>query len=187
MYYLNYERVDITADVTAPSERHSSTVIPSYANGTPTAVASSDHDSSSTRIAEAAPSAPNHHIESSKEASNERPKESYKESPPAVPQRGTSVDEFNLAKEWMNKLFGRNRAWSYEEDEVLASLLPISRDDRALLSWAYGLPRDLEGWALVDGERTSKPKQGLLALLRHFPSEIDKWRGVRTSLDELYE
>jgi hypothetical protein len=105
-----------------------------------------------------------------------------------VPQRGTDAyGIFNETKQWLTKLFHLDRAWSHEEDEVLASLLPISREDRALLSWAYNLPRDIEGWALADGERTSKPKQSLLALLRHFPSEIDKWRRVRTSLDELYE
>src|SRR5262249_38352716 len=99
MYYLDCEpeRVDSTADVSAPSEKHSNTLRLSHDNGTPTVVASSDHDSSSIRTTVAAPSAPNRHIESSKEASNER----SKESPPTVPHRGTGVDEFNSTKEWM--------------------------------------------------------------------------------------
>jgi DNA-binding transcriptional MocR family regulator len=56
MYYLNGEpeRVDSRADVPAPPEKHSSNVIPCHADGMPTAVASSDHDSSSTRTAVAA-------------------------------------------------------------------------------------------------------------------------------------
>jgi predicted phage replisome organizer len=104
-----------------------------------------------------------------------------KEIPPTVPPRGTDRDDLTSTKEWLNKVFGRKRVWSYEEDQLLASLLPIAREDRALLSWAYTLRRDSEGWALIDGERASKPKQGLLMLLREFSSEIDKWRSVRAN------
>jgi hypothetical protein len=42
------------------------------------------------------------------------------------------------------------------------------------------LPRDTEGWTLVDSQRTSKLKQSLIVLLREFSSEIDKWRMVRS-------
>ncbi len=104
------------------------------------------------------------------------------EEPSTVSQRETSVNDFSSTKEWLNKFFGRQRAWSYEEDQLLAGLLPISRSDRALLSWAYTLPRDPEGWVLIDGKRTSKPKQSLVTLLREFSSETDKWRLVRANL-----
>ena len=43
----------------------------------------------------------------------------------------------------------------------------------------YKLPRDNEGWALMNGKRASKPKQSVLLLLQAFSSEIDKWRSVR--------
>src|SRR5262249_2025853 len=136
---------------------------------------------SSTRTAVSALSAPNHHIESSKEASSEGPKESYKEGkkePPTVPQRGTSTDEFNLAKEWLNKLFGRKRAWSREEDHLLLGLLPISPEERALLSWGYGLPSDPAGWVYMRDIRLTRRKKHLLTFLREFASEVDKWRSV---------
>jgi predicted phage replisome organizer len=97
------------------------------------------------------------------------------EEPPTVPHGGTGVNDFNATKELLNKLFRRQLAWSEDEDRLLKALLPISRDDRALISWAYTLPRDSEGWALIDGEHTSKPKQSLLGLLREFSSEIHKW------------
>lgn len=84
------------------------------------------------------------------------------------------------AKKWVNSLFGRQREWSYEELQLLSTLLPIDKADRALLSWAYTLPRDAEGWVLIDGARASKPKDSLVALLREFSSEIDKWRTVRS-------
>jgi hypothetical protein len=104
--------------------------------------------------------------------------------PPSVPQRGTErglgIDDL---KAWINTLFGRQGAWSYEETQLLSELLPISKEDRGLLSWAYKLPRDNEGWALVDHKRSSKPKQNLISLLREFSSEIDKWRSVRSNHD----
>jgi hypothetical protein len=80
----------------------------------------------------------------------------------------------------MNSLFGRQREWSYEEQSELSRLLPtIEKEDRALLSWAYTLPRDSEGWALIKGNRASKPKQSILLLVREFGSEIDKWKSMR--------
>jgi hypothetical protein len=66
---------------------------------------------------------------------------------------------------------------------LLSELLPIDKSDLELLWWAYTLPRDAEGWVLVDGERTSKPKQSLVTLLREFSSELDKWRSVRSNAD----
>jgi predicted phage replisome organizer len=102
-------------------------------------------------------------------------------------ERHDKETDFDDAKRWVNSLFGRQRAWSYEEDELLSRLLPISKEDRALLSWAYALPRDFDGWALVDGERGSKPKHSILLLLREFGSEIDKWRSVRARGDDLDE
>lgn len=87
--------------------------------------------------------------------------------------------DFEQAKKWFNSLFGRQRAWSYEEDQLLSQLLPIEKGDRDLLSWAYTLPRDAEGWALVGSDKLSKRKQSLVSLLREFASELDKWRSVR--------
>jgi hypothetical protein len=122
---------------------------------------------------------------------NERKKEGMKE-PPVVPQGGTETDlhneslidqNFEKLKNWVNSLFGRQRAWNYEEMNLLTELVPISREDRALLSWAYTLPRDVEGWAIVDGEQLSKPKHSALLLLREFSSEIDKWKSVRVNLN----
>jgi len=109
------------------------------------------------------------------------------EEPLTVPQRGTNADrvDFNKAKQWLNDLFGRKRAWSDDEDDLLANLLPISADDHKLIQWGYSLPRDSEGWALVGGERVSKPKHSLIVLLREFNSEIDKWRSVRKQGEEL--
>jgi hypothetical protein len=109
------------------------------------------------------------------------------EEPSTVSQRETRANDFSATKEWLKKLFGRQRAWSYKEDQLLAGLLPISRNERALLSWAYTLPRDSEGWVLIDGERASKPKQSLITLLREFSSEIDKWRSARANHNEASE
>jgi hypothetical protein len=39
---------------------------------------------------------------------------------------------------------GDRKGWSYEEQQLLSRLLPIPKPDRALLSWAYMLPRDKE-------------------------------------------
>lgn len=122
-------------------------------------------------------------------SSRAREKEGMKEGkkePPSVPQGGTGMNghgKFSIeeAKQWMSKLFGRERHWSYEELHLLSDLGLIAKNDRALLSWAYTLPRDNEGWALVDGKRASKPKQNLIGLLREFSSEIDKWRSVRSN------
>jgi len=117
----------------------------------------------------------------------ENRKENKKENrqlPPTVPQ-GTDADliaNASEAKDWLNQLFGRKRAWSYEEDALLSTLLPISREDQELISWGYSLSRDSEGWALIDGKRITKPKQSLLVLLREFSSELDKWRSARKTI-----
>lgn len=105
--------------------------------------------------------------------------------PPSVPQRGTerngkmTLDE---AKAWINSLFGRQREWSYEETRLLSELLPISKEDRALLSWAYTLPKDREDWVTHKGIRLSKCKESVLLLLEQFSSELDKWRAKKASL-----
>lgn len=109
--------------------------------------------------------------------------------PPSVPQGGTGTNghrELSIPdlQSWISKLFGRERAWSYEETHLLSDIAPVSKKDRALLSWAYSLPRDDEGWALVSGKRASKPKQNIIGLLREFASEIDKWRSVRANSGE---
>ena len=99
--------------------------------------------------------------------------------PPTVPQWGTGVNDFNATKQWLNTLFGRKRPWLYEEEQLLATLLPIDGEERELLCWGYALPRDSKGWALVNGKRATKPKENIVTLLRKFPSEIDKWRSMR--------
>jgi hypothetical protein len=119
-------------------------------------------------------------------SSDDEGRKERRKEPPTAPQGGTETNchkELSLEelKEWMSKLFGRERAWSYEELQLLSGIAPVEKNDRALLSWAYTLPRDNEGWALVRGKRASKPKQNLIGLLREFSSEIDKWRGVRTN------
>jgi predicted phage replisome organizer len=112
--------------------------------------------------------------------------------PPIVPQRGTDECSLNFleAKQWLSELFGRKTLrWirgrrrdclSVKEKEVLVHLPPISREDRDLIQWGYSLPRDSEGWALVNGRRVTKPKQSLFVLLCEFSSEVDKWRSVQT-------
>jgi hypothetical protein len=109
--------------------------------------------------------------------------------PPSSPQGGDGGEpEFSIedAKRWLNSFFpGRQREhWSREELGLLTDeVLPVTKADRALLSWAYKLPRNKEGWAVVQDRQLSKPKQSLLLLLREFRSEIDKWRTVRTNLN----
>lgn len=63
---------------------------------------------------------------------------------------------------------------------MLSDTLPISPDDYDLLSWAYSLPRDEEGWAVDDDDRrVMRPKESLIQLLREFPSELDKSRSAK--------
>ena len=91
---------------------------------------------------------------------------------------------FEDAQKWLNSLFPKRerKHWGYEEKRLLSELLPIPKDDRALLSWAYKLPCDKAGWAIAQDKQQSKPKQSLIALLREFYSELDKWRSVRRNL-----
>lgn|SRR5262249_3877083 len=80
MYYLNCERerVDSPTDVSARSApERSSAAGPSYANCASRAAASSQRDSSTGGTGIVAPSDPNHHIEASKEPSDETSKESF--------------------------------------------------------------------------------------------------------------
>jgi len=174
IYQLNYnpERLELAQDSAELVEEGSSTIRLHGAKLTQSVVAQLDQGSSTVGQGVVSPPDPNHDIEPSIEAV-----------PPPVPQRGTTGDDFSAEKKWINSLFGRRRAWSCEEDHLLRELLPIDKADRALLSWAYMLPRNAEGWALLNGERTSKPKQSLVALLREFASEIDKWRSVRPKRD----
>jgi len=83
--------------------------------------------------------------------------------------------DFDQATLWLNSLFHRHisRRWSYEEMQLLNQLLPISRDDKALIDWAYGLPPSHRF-----NEQT-KLKQELTTLLREFNGEIDKIKSVR--------
>jgi hypothetical protein len=70
-----------------------------------------------------APSDTNRHIEPSIEPV-----------PPIVPRRGTEKEDVTTVKEWLNKMFRHKRSWSFEEDQLLSQLLPITCDDRNLLS-----------------------------------------------------
>jgi len=154
LYQLNYEpeRLEVVKGSAELILRNGSTVSLEASKGS---VASSGEGSRMIGPGVVAPSDTNHHIEPS-----------IKPVPPVVPQRGTSREDFIKAKEWLNKLFGRKLAWSHKEDQLLSALLPITLEERTLLSWAYTLPRNAEGWVLVDGHRTSKPKRSLVALLR---------------------
>lgn len=99
--------------------------------------------------------------------------------PEQLPANARKVEgiQHSEAQQWLNKLFERNRHWSYEEVHLLSEVLPIAQEDRDLLDWAYSLPRDEEGWAVDDaGARVMRPKDGLIQLLREFSSEIDKAR-----------
>ena len=86
------------------------------------------------------------------------------------------------AKQGLSDLFGRQRAWSDEEQKLFEKLMPITKIDLWLLRWAYLLDRNEKGWAVVDDTRLNKPKHNLIALLREFPSEVDKWRASRKQL-----
>jgi len=97
---------------------------------------------------------------------------------------GESNFGIDQARGWFNSLFGYQKTWSYEEDRLLSTLIPISKEERALISWAYKiLPRDREGWALYQGYRLSRPKQSLLPLLEEFRNEVQKWHSVKANLN----
>lgn len=92
--------------------------------------------------------------------------------PPPVPQGGqlsNSLD-FAEAKQFFHELFGRSRAWSYEEDQLLHALGSIRRDDAELIRVWFSLPADHPVF-----EKT-KRKHNLLTLLREFNAELDKAR-----------
>lgn len=84
--------------------------------------------------------------------------------------------ELEEATLWFNTLFHRNRPWTYEEQQLLTKIVPISRDDVALLTWAHKLPPDHRFF-----EQT-KLKQELTTLVREFNGEIDKIKSVRRAL-----
>lgn len=104
--------------------------------------------------------------------------------PPTIPQGGIAADrpstpfpeQFEQAQSWLNELFHRKRAWSAEEMHLLSQLLPIAKEDRALLTWAYRLPRSHKFF-----EHT-KLKQEVTTLLREFNGEIDKIKSVRKTI-----
>lgn len=102
--------------------------------------------------------------------------------PPIVPQGGTGENlDCQQAQTWLNKLFGRQKAWSAKEMHALSEVLPISAEDQALVDWLHGLERDGEGWAICpfDNAKLTKPKQSLSALIENFGEEIDKARAAR--------
>lgn len=94
------------------------------------------------------------------------------EVPPAVPQGGQLAEslDFGAAKQFFHELFGRSRAWSYEEDQLLHDLGGIRRQDAELLRVWFSLPADHPVF-----EKT-KRKHNLLTLLREFNAELDKAR-----------
>jgi hypothetical protein len=184
MYYLNYEpeRVDSIADVSAPSEKYSSTVRPSQANGTPTAVASSDQDSSSIRTSVAAPSAPNRHIESSKEPSNEPQKQSFSLSKDR--EKDKNLIQYDEAKQLFGKLseaaFGdplHETEWPREMEELLKQGLPIKRQNWELIDWFYRLSADHEIFTVT------YRRQSLRAVIQNLRSEPQKIRSARRAIE----
>lgn len=101
-------------------------------------------------------------------------------SPPAGPVKEKGNSNFAEAKLFFNKLFERNRHWTYEEEHLLSDALPITQEDYDLLNWAYSLPRDADGWAIDDeSRRVMRTKESLIQLLREFPSELDKCRSAQ--------
>jgi hypothetical protein len=92
--------------------------------------------------------------------------------PPTVPQGGQLEEslDFEAAKQFFHGLFGRSRAWSYEEDQLLHALGSIRRSDAELLRIWFSLPAEHPVF-----EKT-KRKHNLLTLLREFNAELDKAR-----------
>ena len=84
--------------------------------------------------------------------------------------------QYAEGKLWFNALFKRKRHWSYEEEELLSKIVPISRDDKALIDWAWGLSPS------HPFQEKTKLKQELTTLLRGFNGEIDKIKTVRRRL-----
>jgi hypothetical protein len=103
-----------------------------------------------------------------------RREEKRRELPPTVPQGGrSSVDlvEFDEAKAFLNEIFGREkRKWSFEEDQLLAGLCPLHREDLQPIRQWFRLPLDHQVF-----EQT-KRKQELTTFLRDFNGELDKIR-----------
>jgi hypothetical protein len=115
-----------------------------------------------------------------------RKKERKNETPCNPPEGGIAREQeftFEQARDWINNLFGRRTQWSYDENFLLHKLLPIPKRDRALLSWGYKLPRDIDGWALWKGRQLEKPKHHMLRFLREFGSEVEKWRAARAQVN----
>jgi hypothetical protein len=91
--------------------------------------------------------------------------------------------QYAEAERWLNSLFpGCAKKFSGEEMHLLSEVLPIDHATVGLLTWAYTLERDKEGWAIYDRARTNKPKHSRLTLLREFDAECQKWRTVRHQL-----
>lgn len=119
-------------------------------------------------------------------AGTERKKEGKKE-PPIIPPKGGIGEDtiFTLedTKKWISDLFGRKKEWSQLEIYELSRLCPVTTQDRELLTWAYSLPTDIDGYALFKGHRLTKRKMSLLSLVQAFQSEVEKWQQVRKDLN----
>lgn len=105
--------------------------------------------------------------------------------PPTIPQGGwegaanrsseigTEGKEglkFDEAKSFLNRIFGRKKAWSKEEDDLLCGLCPIDRAELDLAEIWFRLPLDHPVWEVT------KAKHELTTYLRDFNGENDKMR-----------
>jgi hypothetical protein len=79
-------------------------------------------------------------------------------------------------KAQLNSLFQNNRPWTYEEDQLLDELMPISHADRELIAWAHKLP------PTHPLHEMTKLRQKRVSLLRDLGGELDKIRAMRRQM-----
>ena len=89
---------------------------------------------------------------------------------------GRGLTQHAEAKAWLSELFKRQREWTCEEEELLRQVLPINREDKELIEWAYRLPHSDSFF-----EQT-RLKQQVRTLLADLNGEIDKIRSIRNRL-----
>src|SRR5262249_42930337 len=134
-----------------------------------------------TRTAMAAPSAPNRHIEPSKEASNEMQKQPY--SLCRDTEKEENLIQYDEAKQLFGKLseavFGdplRETEWDPKMDESLNQALPIKRENWELIDWFYRLSADHEIF------KVTYRRQSLKALIQNLVSELQKIYSARRTI-----
>jgi hypothetical protein len=136
----------------------------------------------STRPAVAAPSDPNHHIESSKEASRESRKESS--SPEKEIEKDENLIQYDEAKQLFGNLseaaFGdplHETEWPREMEESLKQGLPIKRQNWELIDWFYRLPADDKIFEVT------RRRQSLRAVVENLRSEAQKIHSARQIIE----